>query len=116
MRAMKSLLTAATVVAALTAMPVHAQQPGTQTLGGGEHGGGMPMMAMCRQMMGAGGGMGMGGMGMGGMGMGMPMMHGMPADPKDRAAMLEMHGDMMKAMGDVMMKHAQRMHRTKGTN
>jgi hypothetical protein len=57
---------------------------------------GMPMMDMCRQMMGDT--------------MGMPAMTGGLADPKERAAMLEMRGEMMKAMGDVMMKHARRMH------
>ena len=49
-------------------------------------------MDMCRQMMGDG------------------MMGGTPStDPKERAAMLEMRGEMMKAMGDVMAKHARRM-------
>lgn len=65
-------------------------------------------MAMCRQMMGQpgmmGGGMGPGMMG-GGM-MGMPMMMG--GDPKQQAEMLAMRGEMMKAMGDIMMKYAQR--------
>jgi hypothetical protein len=55
----------------------------------GMPGGNMPMMDMCRQMM-AG-------------------MMAAPADPKERAAMLEMHGEMMKAMGDIMMKHGRRM-------
>jgi hypothetical protein len=55
--------------------------------------GAMPMQ-MCREMMADAG--------------------GMAADPKDRAAMLEMRGEMMKAMGDVMMKHARRMHAPKG--
>jgi hypothetical protein len=42
--------------------------------------------------------------------MGMPMRGGAPpADPKERAAMLEMRGEMMKAMGDIMMKHGRRM-------
>jgi hypothetical protein len=57
---------------------------------------GMPMMDMCRQMMGDT--------------MRMPMMGGAaPADPKVKADMLEMRGEMMKAMGDIMMKHARRM-------
>jgi hypothetical protein len=60
----------------------------------------MPMMDMCRQMM------------MGDM-MGASMMGAqVPADPKDRADMLQMRGEMMKAMGDIMMKHARRMHGT----
>ena len=57
--------------------------------------GAMPM-DMCTSMMGEG--------------MGMPAMRGgAPMDPKERAAMMEMRGEMMKAMGDVMMKHARRM-------
>ena len=69
-------------------------QPATPSPGpGGES---MAMMGMCRQMMGDMSGM--------------PMMGGvMPADPKQRAEMLQMHGDMMRAMGDIMMKHARRM-------
>ena len=57
----------------------------------------MPMMEMCRQMMADM--------------MGMPMMGGgAPADPKEKAEMLQMRGEMMKAMGEIMMKHAKRMH------
>ena len=67
----------------------------------GMKGAGMPMMDMCRQMMGDT--------------MGMPMMGGAaPADPKEKADMLEMRGEMMKAMGDIMMKHARRMQGMKG--
>ena len=105
---------AATVLfAVLTATPIYAQQaagphdhaqppdgtsaapsPGPR---GGMMGAEMPAMAMCRDMM-------------GGMA-GMPMMEPSgPMDPKQRAAMLEMRGEMMKAMGEVMMKHAHRMH------
>jgi hypothetical protein len=74
-------------------------------------------MAMCRQMMGhgmmgggmgpgmMGGGMGPGMMGGGMMGM-MPMMGG---DGTASADMMAMRGEMMKAMGDIMMKYAQRM-------
>ena len=103
-----SVLIASAVFAVLTAAPVYAQQPGSPhgaaqppagapaTPGPGMMSGVMPMMDMCRQMM-------------GGM-TGMPMMGGAPpADPKERAAMLEMRGEMMKAMGDVMMKHGRRM-------
>ncbi|HUG36683.1 MAG TPA: hypothetical protein VML54_07020 [Candidatus Limnocylindrales bacterium] len=58
--------------------------------------GGMPMMDMCRHMMSET--------------MPMPMMGGgAPATPKERAEMLQMRGEMMKAMGDIMMKHARRM-------
>lgn len=53
----------------------------------------------------------MGGMGMGGMGGGMmgscPMMGGdMGMDPKSA---MRMHGEMMKAMGDIMLKYADRI-------
>ena len=46
---------------------------------------------------------------------GMPMMgDAAPADPKERAAMLEMRGEMMKSMGDIMTEHARRMQGMKG--
>jgi hypothetical protein len=64
-------------------------------------------MEMCRQMMGQGGMMGGGMMG-GGM-MGGAMMGG---DPKQQAEMLAMRGEMMKAMGDIMLKYAQRAQST----
>jgi hypothetical protein len=102
------------LVALLAVTPAFAQTPGGATdphhpappagkgpapapaPGPGGHGGGMPMMEMCRQMMGEMSGM--------------PMMGGMAsADPKERAAMMEMRGEMMKSMGDIMMKHARRM-------
>ena len=54
-------------------------------------GGMMPMMEMCREMMGPG------------------MMRGQSGDPKMMAEMMEMRGEMMKAMGDIMMKHAKKM-------
>ena len=64
--------------------------------------GGMMPMEMCRQMM-------MGGHMMGGM-MGMPMgANPQQMDPKMLAQMMEMHGEMMKAMGAIMMKHARKM-------
>lgn len=76
-------------------------------------GGGMPMMEMCREMM-AGQGMMGGGMGpgmMGGRGMmdGMGMMGGMAADPRMMGHMMEMRGEIMKAVGEIMIKHAQKM-------
>ena len=64
-------------------------------------------MEMCHQMMGQGGVMG-GGMGPGMMG---PAMMG--GDPKQQADMMAMRGDMMKAMGDIRIKYAQRMQPTK---
>jgi hypothetical protein len=69
-------------------------------------------MEMCRRMMGHGGMMG-GGMGPGMMGGGMmgPGMMGammMGGDAKQHAEMMAMRGEMMKAMGDIMLKYAQR--------
>jgi hypothetical protein len=105
---------ASALFALLVVTPVQAQQPGTSDphhpappAGSsaapapaptpGTAGGGMPMMDMCRQMMTD-------------MMMGMPMTGGGgPMDPKERAAMLQMRGEMMKAMGEIMMKHARRM-------
>jgi hypothetical protein len=73
-------------------------------------------MEMCRQMMGQSGMMGSGmaprmrgGMMMGPDMMGdggMPMMSG---DPTQQAEMMAMRGEMMKAMGDILLKYAQRM-------
>ena len=54
-----------------------------------------PMSAMCRQMMGDM--------------MGMAMGATPTPDQRDPAGMLEKRGEMMKAMGDIMMKHAHRM-------
>lgn len=98
------VLVASALFAVLTAGPISAQQqasphgtaqpPASAPAGPGPGmmSGAMPMMDMCHQMM------------------GMPMMGGAPpADPKERAAMIEMRGEMMKAMGDIMMKHGRRM-------
>jgi len=94
--------------------PARPPARGPQTMGPGmmeQH----DMMAMmCPMMMGMmmgrtmnqGGGRGMPGSGM--MGMGGGMMQGMnPSDPKAMARMLRFRGDMLKAMGEVMIKHAQ---------
>ena len=70
-----------------------AAAPGMTHGPGARRGEGHDMMAMCREMMG-----GMGPMGMRG-----------PMDPKQAAQMMEMRGEMMKAMGEIMMKHAQRL-------
>ena len=75
--------------------PHHPGGPGSTTPAPGPKGASMPMMDMCRQMMGD--------MAMSGMG------GGATADPKEKADMLQMRAEMMKAMGDIMMKHAQRM-------
>jgi hypothetical protein len=102
------------LLATLVAVPAYAQQPGTANdphhpaasasapaapevpPAPDSKGSGMPMMDMCRQMMGDA--------------VGMPMAStGAAADPKEKADMLQMRGEMMKAMGDIMMKHARRM-------
>jgi hypothetical protein len=77
------------------------------------------MMDMCRQMMGhqgMRGGMGRGMMGGAGPGMMEPGMMGMMGampmtggDPKQQAEMMAMRGEMLKAMGDIMIKYAQRV-------
>ena len=114
------LVTFAAVLPPLS--PVHAQAPpGHQPPAAAAPGapapatkGAMSMMDRCEAMMSGAAGTqtmmpGMHRMGgMDGMG-GMPMMGASPADPKDRAAMMEMRGEMMKAMGEIMMKHARRM-------
>ena len=67
---------------------------------------------MCRQMMGQAGMMG-GGMSSGMMGPGMMDGMMMSGDPKQQAEMMAMRGEMLKAMGDIMMKYAQRMQSAK---
>jgi len=96
---------AAAVFAVLIAVPSFAQAPKTtgeehapSTAAPGMMPGTMPMMDMCRQMMGDS--------------MSMPAMGDGPADAKHHALMLEMRGEMMKAMGDIMLKHARRMQGT----
>jgi hypothetical protein len=65
------------------------------------------MMAMCSQMRHQ--------MGMMGMGMGPGMMGGMSgaSDPKAQARTLRFRADMMKAMSDVMLKHAAELEKAK---
>jgi len=112
---MRSIVTAVTILALLLTAsyagaqtqpmtPPQGQAPGAsppqpphhQMMGQGMTGGGM-MCPMMGGMMGTGSGM----MGMGG------MMN--PSDPKAMARMLKLRGDMLKAMGDVMLRHAQEM-------
>jgi hypothetical protein len=103
MRSAVMTLTALVVFLAASAAPAQMQHPmpSPQPQPGGEqqmphHSG----MMMC-PMMGMMGGMQPGGM----MGPGMMgMMMGFP-DPKAMGRMLRMRGEMMKAMGDIMMKH-----------
>ena len=57
--------------------------------------GARPMSPMCQQMMGHMVNNAVGGVA--------------PSDSKGTAEMLQMRGEMMKAMGDIMMKHAHRM-------
>lgn len=118
------------VLVLTVAAPAAAQQPGPQPGmppgqggqapqmpmqgGGGMMGGGMmmcPMMGMQGGGMQGGGGM-MGGNMMGGgmMGGGMQGMMGMmggQSDPKMLGHMLQMRGEIMKAVGDVLIKHGQ---------
>jgi hypothetical protein len=89
--------------------PGAAQKPGTLSrqpmMGQGMMGqGGQGMMGMMCPMM-----------GQPMMGMGPGMMGGMmsTSDPKAQARMLKFHGDMMKAMGEVMLKHAQSLEQEK---
>ncbi len=103
----------------LSGAPVSAQQPGphggdkppadaAQPMEADQQGASphmMPMMQMCRQMMGHSGPMGGGMMGGGMMGR-MPMMSG---DPKHQAEMMAMRGEMINAMGEIMIKYAERM-------
>ena len=74
--------------------PASAPAPTPGAMGEPREAGMMPVMDMCRQMM-AG------------------SMMGMSADPKMdpgmMAHMLEMRGEMMKAMGEVMLKHGRMM-------
>ena len=132
---MKRLIAMLGMLVLATAATVHAQQPaspadthhpqgqaqapvppaGQQTPQPGAHMGGMmPMMQMCREMMGGhsmpGHGMGQGMMGGGMMGGG--MMGGRAGDSKTMAQMMEMRGEMMKAMGEVMLKHAKKLQET----
>jgi hypothetical protein len=81
------VLTAALGIASVVA--VEAQQPSTQAAPQGQHGSGCSMMSGGS----AGGGM-------------MPMM-GMPSGENARA--MQMRGEMMKAMGDIMMKYGKMM-------
>ena len=71
---------------------------------GGMHGGGM----MGRDRMRGGSGSDMCSMMMGG-GMGML---GEPGDPKAAARMLKLRGDMLKAMGEVLLKHGAELERS----
>ncbi len=117
-----ALVLGVTVAAAQTrpAPPSEAQPPaGTHApehqsqqpmMGPGQMGHGQGMVGMMCPMMGMGPGMMSGGMMSGG-----GMMGGMmaTADPKAQARMLKLRGDMMKAMGDVFLKHAQEIEQAK---
>ena len=125
MLGMLVLATGATVYAQQPATPADPHHPPGQAQApappagqetpkpGAPMGGMMPMMQMCREMMGGHSmpspGMGQGMMG-GGMGGG--MMGGQAGDPRAMAQMMEMRGDMMKAMGEVMLKHAKKLQET----
>ena len=124
MRHIKTLMATAAVALTLTASGVLAQQPQhqhddkqppTSSTKPGMPAAGMDAhmaqhMEMCRQMMAQGGMIGGGSGMMGGGMMGPGMMGGMMmgGDPKQQAEMMAMRGEMMKAMGDIMLKYAQR--------
>ena len=92
--------------------PSAGSKPATPAQGDQAHH--MQHMEMCRQMM-----MGQAGMSAGAMGPGMMrdgmmgMMPMMGGDPKQQAEMMAMRGEMMKAMGEIMLKYAQRMQSAK---
>jgi hypothetical protein len=105
---------ALTVSVAFAQQPTHqhdaGQQPPASAPGAGMSGRGHDVhhaqhMEMCQQMMAQGGMMG-GGMGPGMMGGMMPMMMG--GDRRQQADMMAMRGEMMKAMGEIILKYAQR--------
>ena len=119
---MRSIVTAVTILALLLTASCAGAQTHPMTPPQGQAPGASPPQPPHHQMMGqgmTGGGMmcpmmgGMMGMGSGMMGMdpGMMGMGGMtnPSDPKAMARMLKLRGDMLKAMGDVMLRHAQEM-------
>lgn len=105
------------VVTAVGAQGPRLDPPPTEEDGDGVVGAAMamdcPMMGGGAHGMGAHRGMGMGRgpmMGMQGPGMGMGMgpmggMMGAAGDPKQAARMMQMRGDMLKAMGEVMLKY-----------
>jgi hypothetical protein len=97
---------AVVVLLAASAASAQMQHPGPPSPGQAPSGSQQPMMGMMCPMMGMMHGGGMEGMGMMGT---MPNM----SDPKAAARMLKLHGDMMKAMGEVMLKHAQALEQEK---
>jgi hypothetical protein len=98
-------------VAVLLSVSAAAAQTQPMAPAQGQHQGGAhaPGQQSQQPMMGHMGHMGHGMMGM------CPMMGGMmgSADPKAQARMLRLRGDMMKAMGDVLLKHAQEIEQVK---
>ncbi|HEX2440828.1 MAG TPA: hypothetical protein VHT71_21125 [Methylomirabilota bacterium] len=107
----RSVWFAIVTVLALTAGGAAAQEPARPS---------PEMMQMCRQMMGSmgpmhegamHGGMMPGGMMPGGMMGPMPMMGA--GDPKQQAEALAMRGEMLRAMGEIMTKYAERMREPK---
>lgn len=84
-------------------MPMGSQEGAQEQPSGPSSMTGRGMMGMMRPMM---GGMMEGQMDPTGM---MSMMGGGERDPKAMARMLELRGDLLKAMGEVMLKHAKAM-------
>jgi hypothetical protein len=93
------------VVVLVSGMSASAQPPGgTSPLSGNAQPMDAQTMNVCRPMM-------MGHPGF--MGDTMSMMSMMAGNPRQQAEMMAMRGEMMKAMGDVMMKYAERMRTSK---
>ena len=117
---MKRLIAVLGMLVLATGATVYAQQPASQApaasagqqtpKAGGDMTGMMPMQ-MCREMMAGHSMMGPGMMGQG-RGMGEMMGGAQGGDPKAMAQMMEMRGEMMKAMGDILLKYAKRMQET----
>ena len=91
-------------VAAAQMRPMTPAQPSQGQPPAGTHAPGQPS----QQPM-----MGQGMMGMMCPMMGQPMMGMGMSDPKAQARMLKLRGDMMKAMGEVLLKHAQEIEQAK---
>lgn len=111
--ALAALILAASVAAAAQGPMSQMQRDQESAMGPGMTG--MPMGGMMCPMM--GGGMGMGAMMRGPMGasaMGMmPMMGSGPTDPQTMARMLQLRGDILKAVGEVLTKHGRALEQAK---
>lgn len=110
---MKRIVTSVAIALVLASGTVALAQTGPRPPAESSHQHGQMGQGMMCPMMGSS--MGGSGMGQGMMGMGPGMMGAMMggSDPKAQARMLKLRGDMMKAMGEVMLKHAQELEQQK---